>query len=142
MVELYAFGRRENKNKRDKHMADETRSSALTAEDVRSLKNVFIGTNLIFWILAIFLIWIMYSVNKQLASLNATTSSIIQSLSGAQLSGMQIVEGEVAYDAVGDEQKVVYTIVRPQMPDEYMDPMAAPTEVPGAGEGEATPEAE
>ncbi len=100
--------------------------------DLKSLRTVFIGTNIIFWILAIFMINIMLMMNRQLTSLNRTVQSVMHVAGNPNLDGYEIVAGD-------DEEKVIYKFRRMMMPEEEMmlDENGMPIDPAALPDGEA-----
>jgi hypothetical protein len=70
---------------------DSTGVSTAQAAEIKSLRTVFIGSNLIFWILAIYIINVMNKMNDRLNELNTTTRQVMTVAGGLNLEGLQIV---------------------------------------------------
>lgn len=79
-------------------------------QQLKSLITVFLGTNLIFWILSIFIIVQVYDINATLKGIKEQMT--FQAAANTQLSNFQIV------DADG---KVVYSFQQVQMPYDEMN---------------------
>lgn len=86
--------------------------SQMTAEEIKSLKTVFIGSNLIFWIISVFLIWILFGVNDQLKDLNQNVKMI----------QMGVKPGLDQYQVVdpADDEQVIYMFRRLDYPEDMM----------------------
>jgi hypothetical protein len=86
-------------------MADDPK---LASDELKSLKTVFIGSNLIFWVLAVFFIVNVYKMKDTMDQMK----NHLQMMMGQNLSG---------YELVDEEGKTVYRFQRMQMmPEDYM----------------------
>jgi len=125
-------------------MADETKA-AVSAEELKSLRTVFIGSNLIFWIVAVAMIIYLQKIDAKLEKLHTAMTGLQVVASNSNLESFQLVEGDWSRhfsepDQKG-EPKVVYSFrrIEPEMPEDGMPmgpdgmaPMAPTAPAPAA----------
>jgi hypothetical protein len=107
-------------------MADETKP-AVSNEDIKSLRTVFIGSNLIFWIVAVAMILYLQKISDKLEKLNTAMTGLQAVASNANLESFQVVEGDWSQHYMKPDQaepvvKFSFRRVEPQMPEDGMVP--------------------
>lgn len=107
-------------------MADETKPT-VSSEEIKSLRTVFIGSNLIFWIVAVAMILYLQKINEKLEKLNTAVTSLQVATSNTNLESFQLVEGDWSQHYMKPDQgepvvKYSFRRVEQQMPDDGMMP--------------------
>lgn len=107
-------------------MADE--AIKLDSQDIRSLRTVFLGSCLIFWILAIFIIVSLQNVHQELQQVNRSVMNLMTITGGRALDSYELVAADPQDISLA---KVAYRFrAMPQPVDEAAPGGASPAVAP------------